>query len=510
MSQNSESADEKLLTQSSEQISKLENTPEKETIKVDDFEPKKIKLEDKIRNSFFILLCIEYAISSMDGGIIPKQNSALQIDFEDEDENFKVGIFSSIDYIGRIFGAILMSILMDRMSRKTFFSGCCVTKAIFLMIAIFTPNYEINLIARLLSGVPQTLLTCYAVVWTVQFAKKKYRTLMMPIAQFSALLGLILGYGLAYLCEFILGDSNLHAWRLSFFIEGILLIIFAVIFFSYPRLYFSSTFYLNEDDDYYGKEKSKKEIEEEKKKSTTEKFCTQLPKILCTKLFLFTSIANTVSFFGMRVIQFYADKYMDVILNVKKRERLIHFIILCITGPSAGAILGGIICSKIGGYASKNGMWMMLILTIIASFSSTMITISTIKIFFLIACWIYFFCLAAVTPLAGGLIISALPNELKGSGYSVNMFFLNGIGSFPGPAVYSLIADFIQENNPDIGNEYYRKAMEITMYYNYVGLVLMIIASVLRFRIEGDLSNDNVSEEQKGGRQLSEVNNESS
>ena len=90
------------------------------------------------------------------------------------------------------------------------------------------------------------------------------------------------------------------------------------------------------------------------------------------------------------------------------------------------------------------------------------------------------------------------------------MFFLNGIGSFPGPAIYSLIADLIKKNKKDNDYSYLKKAMEITMYYNYVGLVLMIIASVLRFRIEGDLSNDNVSEEQKGGRQLSEVNNESS
>ena len=42
----------------------------------------------------------------------------------------------------------------------------------------------------------------------------------------------------------------------------------------------------------------------------------QLPKILCTKLYILMSIGNTVAFFGMRVIQFYADKYMEIVLDV--------------------------------------------------------------------------------------------------------------------------------------------------------------------------------------------------
>ena len=49
----------------------------------------------------------------------------------------------------------------------------------------------------------------------------------------------------------------------------------------------------------------------------------QLPSILCTKLFILVSIGNTVAFFGMRVIQFYADKYMELVLNVNKNIKFI-------------------------------------------------------------------------------------------------------------------------------------------------------------------------------------------
>ena len=43
------------------------------------------------------------------------------------------------------------------------------------------------------------------------------------------------------------------------------------------------------------------------------------------------SIGNTVALFGMRVIQFYADKYMEIVLDVDKNVKFIYFIILCIT-----------------------------------------------------------------------------------------------------------------------------------------------------------------------------------
>ena len=339
----------------------------------DDFdeenEEEEITISDKIRNSLFVLLCIEYCISSCDGGIVPQQNKNLQIDFEDEGDS-RVGLFGSIDYIGRILGAVLMSFLINKIDRKIFMSGCCIIKGIILIISFFAGNYFINLITRLLSGIPQTLLTSYGTLWTDQFGKKKRRTLMLPLLQFAALLGIMVGYGLGILSNFILGKSNFHGWRLSFIIEGIGLGVIGIIIIFYPKIYFSSTFYLNEDDDYKGKEKSVQEISREMNENGgKESFWNQLPKILCIKIYLFMTISNTVAFFGMRVIQFYADKYMDLVLNISQNIKFILYIILCMTGPVFGILICGIICSKIGGYGSKNGMIFILILNIIACIS---------------------------------------------------------------------------------------------------------------------------------------------
>lgn len=466
-----------------------------------------ITINNKIRQSIFYFLCIEYLISSCDGGIIPQQNKKIQKDFDEEDEESRVGLFGSIDYIGRIIGAIVMSLLINRINRKYFFCSCCFFKAITCIIPFIHPNYYLNLIARLLSGIPQTLLTSYGTIWADQFGKWKKRSLMLPIFQLASLAGIMVGYGLGIICDVILEKTNfekeynIYGWRLSFLIEGIILGILGIILMAYPKLYFSSTFYLNKNDDYRGREKSLEEINKEKDQNNNNflDLCKKLPMILNTKIFSFMSIGNTVAFFGMRVIQFYADKYMDKVLHVEENVKFIYYIVLCMTGPILGILICGIIITKIGGYTSKNGMIFIVILNIIACVISIFITISLNTFISLGSAWLYLFCFAAVTPLQGGVIITSLPKELKGYGYSINMFFLNAIGSFPSSYVFALICDAIKEHYPEQGDMRYRTTMRITMLYNFVGLILIVIGSIFRFRLTGDFGSDNkdLTEEDK-------------
>ena len=469
-------------------------------------EQEEIIINNKIRNSLFILLCIDYCISSCDGGIVPQQISNLRLDFNDSGDS-RFGLFGSIDYIGRIIGAVVMSLLINKINRKIFLSGCCIFKGLILIISFFSGNYYINIITRLISGIPQTLLTSYGTIWTDQFGKKKRRTRMLPILQLASLLGIMVGYGLGIVSNFILGKAEFHGWRLSFGIEGIALGVIGIIFLFYPTLYFSSTFYLNENDDNKGKEKSIQEIAKERNENNWSVFFKQIPKIFCIKIYIFMVIGNTVAFFGMRVIQFFADAYMEEVLDVKKEIKFILYIVLCMTGPVLGILICGIICSKIGGYASKNGMIFIIILNIIACITSHLITLTLNSFISLFACWLYLFCFAAVTPLQGGVIIASLPKELKGNGFSINMFFLNGLGSFPSSYIFGLIADFFMDiyQKKDIK---YRKAMMATMFYNYVGLILIIIAGIFRFKLKGDLGNyeekekeiekENIIEEKEG------------
>ena len=484
-----------------------------------DTEKEPIILNTKHRQMIFILICVEYCISCCDGGIIPQQNKNIQYNFKDPGES-RVGLFSSIDFVGRIVGAIVMSVLIDKIDRRIFFSSCCIIKSLTLFVSTCTENYYWNLIARLLSGIPQTLLSSYGTIWADQFGRKKRRSLMLALFQLSALGGVLVGYGIGIVCDAIIpvpdevkkyseekSDKIEHqyyylGWRLAFSIEGIILAILGLIFFFCPTIFFSSTFYLNENndkngDDNIGREKSLEQIKKEKAKMKGQSkyanfiiFLKQLPKILCTKIFIFMSIGTTVAFFGMRVIQFYADKYMELVLDVNKNVKFIYYTLLCITGPILGVLIIGIIMQKIGGYGSRKGMILILILNAIGAFISLIFTLTLNTFVSLASAWIYLFCFAAVTPLQGGVIIASLPKELKGNGYAVNMFFLNALGSFPSSYVFALICDFIRDKY-DQSNMRYRTTMRIVMFYNFVGLALIIIGAIFRFRIKGELGSEN-------------------
>ena len=492
-----------------------------------------IKLNTRHRQLIFILLGLVYCISSSDGGIIPQQNKNIQYNFEDEGET-RVGLFGSIDYVGRIIGAVVMSLLINRLDRQIFYSGCCLIKAITLFVSTCTENYYWNLISRLISGIPQTMLTAYGTIWTDQFGRRKKRSLMLALFQLFALGGILVGYGIGLICDAIVkvpeqvkkyGEKDNEysyeyfylGWRLAFSIEGVILAILGLILFFCPKIFFSRNFYLNDDndkegDDNIGRERPMKsrETTNEKDEDNKNKFkkiillFKQLPKILCTKIFIFMSIGNTIAFFGMRIIQFYADKYMDVVLNVEPKAKNVYFIVLCITGPIFGVLIVGMIMQKIGGYGSRKGMILIIILNTVAAFISLLFTATLNTFISLASAWIYLFCLAAVTPLQGGVIIASLPKELKGNGYSVNMFFLNALGSFPSSYVFALICDFIKDNFDD-SNMRYRTSMRIVMFYNFVGLLLIIIAAIFRFRIKGDLD---IGQKNENKEQIKDENKE--
>ena len=199
------------------------------------------------------------------------------------------------------------------------------------------------------------------------------------------------------------------------------------------------------------------------------------------------SIGNTVAFFGMRVIQFYADKYMELVLDVDKNVKFVYYIVLCLTGPILGIVIVGLIMQKIGGYGSRNGMIFILVLNTVAAFDSLLYSATLNTFLSLFSAWFYLFCLAAVTPLQGGVVISSLPKELRGNGYSINMFFLNALGSFPSSYVFALVCDFVRDHF-DESNMRYRTTMRVTMFYNFFGLLLIILAGIIRFRIKGDLN----------------------
>ena len=215
------------------------------------------------------------------------------------------------------------------------------------------------------------------------------------------------------------------------------------------------------------------------------KLFKNLRKIMCNPIFLFSSLCNSVAFFGIGVVQYYGDKYMEKVLEIGSSIRFILFGLLCLLGPTSGMVFGGIICSKLGGYIKRKSMTFVLISMSVASGISMIIACHTISPLFVVVSWTYLFGIGAVVPPLSGIIISCLEQKLRGDGFSICNCFNNLIGSFPSSYVFSLLVDAFSKKEE---KERYKNAWMITMCYNFVGLIYVIIAGIFRYRIKGDLS----------------------
>ena len=195
-----------------------------------------IELSDSKRNIIFIVLVIVSILSSCDGGIIPQQNSGIKLHFNkkyDESEK-RVGLFGSIDYIGRIVGSLIFIIIMGKMNRKMMLIVTLLFKAVTLFVPFFYYGYYINAVARCLSGISQVFYPTYLPVWCDQYAKKKKRAIWVTLVQIGNPLGIIIGYGLGMICGIAKDEDDKDkkiGWRIAFPIEGVTLIICAVIIF---------------------------------------------------------------------------------------------------------------------------------------------------------------------------------------------------------------------------------------------------------------------------------------
>lgn len=133
-----------------------------------------IHINNKVRIVIYLCLVFISGFSACDGGILPQQVDNIQKDFG-SDSASTVGLFGSIDYIGRVVGASIFASIMGKINRKMLLVAALVFKALTLLIALFTPNMYVNIGSRCLSGISQVFFTSYFPVWCNQYGKEKNR-----------------------------------------------------------------------------------------------------------------------------------------------------------------------------------------------------------------------------------------------------------------------------------------------------------------------------------------------
>lgn len=452
-----------------------------------------IEINSIKRKFIFTILFIISIVSAFDGGIIPQATTTMSHQWDKKD--LYVGYYSSVDYLGRVFGSLILTKILDNYNRKLLTIYSLYFKGFCMCFSLITSNYYINIILRFFSGFSQVFFTTYFPVWADQFAIKKLRTIWVMLIQLGNPLGIILGYGLStILSVFGLSCGENHSsikcrfseWRLSFFIEGIIMILIGSVVWKFEDIYFHKDFKL--------KEVNKGILLDSKEKSD---FLKNFCHIISNKIFLFTTLSNSVAYFGMGVIQFWGNNYLKHYMEVNDNKlKLFLFNVICVSGPTIGVIIGGLLTQKLGGYTKRKTIYFALILSLISSLIS--IFISKIKsdhlfLFCILVC-LYLFFLCAMIPPEAGIILASLPLEHKGDGFTVTNFLLNLIGNTPCTFVYPFFKDNVYKDDKNIedNGKNWPKAMNACMLYNFFGLGFILISTFFRMKLPEDLSQSTV------------------
>lgn len=212
------------------------------------------------------------------------------------------------------------------------------------------------------------------------------------------------------------------------------------------------------------------------------------PQLIKNPVYIFSSLSMTTLFFVITVIQFWGSDYMENVLLIDKKNVFIAFVIVCVTSPTTGVIVGGIFSTCLGGYEKKSTIFMCLGGALLASLISIPACFVNTLAPFVVLLWLILFFGGIILPSLTGISITVVPKKLKGQASSLNIILGNLLGYIPAPFLYGLILDNTPNNK--------KVAMTISLFYSFVGLILCGIAAFLRIKYyeDQDLQDKNSNE----------------
>ena len=498
--------------------------------------PKKVKvyLSRYIRMILFLLLLIFNVIIDLDSGIIVSSYKSFTQDLNMND--IKFGSLSSISNIGEIISLLFYMNIINKNHRKLILVVTSFFHGLSFFGYFINNNYYYIIILKFFISFCKVFITVYIPVWIDQFGIKKYKTLLLTILYMVSSLGRIIG---AWIGTVIFKND----WKKAFICCGLIFFILSFFLFVIPQKYFSTRYMfieqqkdnkgivteklvstkdndintdsnnddgttkeielvcnekntgLNEDESNNSLNKENKErllyeiydydlIEDENsKKFKNLSFINKLKLIITNKCFMFSCMTRAIIFFIFKIIHIYLKKYSFEALNYTDELTFFYYYSLTtILAPFLGSLIGGTICFKfLGGYESKNSIWIIIFFGNVAAIFITLSRISINFYYLIVYIFGYFFSISAFSPTLSGYIINSVNEELKGFGSSFDSLIINILGKLPSPIIYGMINDKYKKDNPKF-------AWNKSLMLYYIGLFFIYLTCFFKWRINRNIS----------------------
>ena len=420
------------------------------------------------------------------------------------------GFFSSLNYIGKILGSFSFMFLLNICNRKFL---CC------FILLLYTPSFcalilktNIYIIfgSRILLGYANIFLFTYFPVWCDQYGLKKHKALMITLINCVLPLGSMLG---------TLLSSYIH-WTFPLYIEMSVLGFFSIVFLFVSSNYFSRKLFSVDVSEFDEEDKQKfsyivtgfREItpliaetindvrddennndEVQKKEEVSFKKSKSKPSIslICqTPLFILWVIPRALTFAPNLVLSNFASEYMKKALGIiKQKDVLLIYNLSCLASSFIGSVLGGVVCTLIGGYETKKARVLVFVNYVIYSGLCWIYPTINDSIIFGIVYGCLMFLFNFNNPIMIGIILSSVPEVIRGTASSIHSFLYNMLGQLPAPVVYGLLS----EHNPDKP----RYAMKMSILFSVVPASLFFVSLIADFIIRGRMQKIKKSEQLK-------------
>ena len=435
------------------------------------------------RWNVFILLIISNIFIQMDHGSIPASTWNLYQIFN---SNKEIGLFGSLVFVGNLFGALIYLYLINAFNRKSLLLYSMFFIAICLITFILTTNTIYLLINRGILGIFQAYFIIYLPLWCNQYGITNQRSIMISLGQLTTPLGVFVGYFIASECITI--NENI-GWKFSFVIQSIVILIMIFLFYRVSEKLFDSKYESFKDDKNTGDttyfKLSDSIILDQEINISDIINISYFKQIFSNKIYVLSIFSISCIYYTVTGVQYWGGDYMNRILKIHSpQKRLLYFSIICFTSPTLGVLIAGYSVSKLkNGYNNikvYNFCFACSILTFISGFISAFV--SKINLFVLFI-WIAFFFGGAIIPVLTGIIITSLPQHLRASGNSLQLFFGTLLGYLPAPYIYGVLEDYFEDGG--------KKSYFFNISFLFVCMILLGNSKRIKYNTINTIRNDN-------------------
>ena len=388
--------------------------------------------------AFFVMVTIEMAINVSSGVLsaasktIKKQYTMLDVEF---------GYFGLAQGIGRTFGSIFYTVMVNQISAKWLGGAFSIVKGFVLASFELTQSKWILIGLRGVIGFVHMPPSTYIPIWIDQYGLRNWKTVQMSFLQALVPVGKVLGFVLVNL----FGEER---WKFAYDVEGVYLVLCGLFIVLSPIDYFNRKVVLMTDEERPTEYKQTKWKETSifnrrvsKPGSKTQKLWNDLYTVITNYEFELCNCAKALQNGSQSCIHFWCGDFMINRLGMEGTTKTLVYTAMNIAGPAFGFFLSPIINKVFGSYETTHAPIVIMVLHLITiSFGLSATLINNVIVF--IVCMTLFFGLLSLSlAMTNGCLMISINKDLKGMCYSVGNITCMSITGALCPVIYGKVND---------------------------------------------------------------------